>query len=1758
MIRALCLPRMLFVGMLSLSIVVLHAQAVSPVPIYFKKGMVQGSVGVHPIDPASSLMKVAALGNMSKVFLQFKTIPDSRKIQQLKARGIDLLEYIPENTYLANVKGKWSDGALKELGIMATIPLTRNFKNPQATVNPYALSRADTSIAGKYHLVVSPDIDTNQLKIKITTLLAGKQDQSASLRFLNTRLAEMNLSPNTLEQILDQPYILYAMPVQPLVALNGAATDRLTAQAVQRGSSGMPGLHGKGIVMGIGDDGRIDHIDNGYYVEGQNYNSSYHATHVAGTMVGAGVINPNMKGFAPEATLLVDYFNTIIYRVPEYYPQKRLVLTNNSYGAGSYCIPYSGEYSGFSGQVDQQLLDYPNLMHVFAAGNSGSLQCGDFPAGYRTIDNSFQAAKNVITVGGTSQDGLSNKFSRGPVNDGRIKPEISGIGNAMLSTITGNAYGSNQGTSMSTPQVTGALALVYERYRQLNGDLDPPGDLAKAIICNTATDIGNKGVDFSTGFGWLNLKKAIDVVNDKSYRAGMIEQGGEQVIEILLDKEVFDFKVMLYWHDQPSSYYTLKNLVNDLDLTVQLPDGSTYDPMVLDTSAIGVTKPAVMGKDHMNNIEQVVIEHALPGRYAIRVKAYKIPFGPQAYKIVYNWQEAGLQLIQPVGGEQWKPGEVHGIHWQDGGHAADLYSFDYSLDGGNEWTNIPGITGTYNRVDWTIPKVQSPDARIRVTNTMTGQSVISAPFVIFPEISFNVKAICSSTVAINWQKPAGIDSVVVLLFKDGEYEQQAITTDTSWMVTNLQAGPAYWMTVQPVLAGKPGERSIAKRITTTNVPCAGSGLAGDMMLKNILLPPTSRENSSSATGTMVPLNIQLENAGVSVITDSVFLTVEHDGVLLGRDTLVKFFSPGKKLDWATRLSFAAIPGTTAHIHATIQLAGDPNQANNQVDSNWRYLYNQPISLPRLEDFSTITDSAYSKPGIIGIPGAEAWDFSNSSAGLTLFTRHLAPRKGISVNNRLVGQVFQLTGTYNLSDYQLTDNIRASISFPNRDECNTTYFIRGDDTKPWVQVRETDPYTGAPGFDNLNISAVLSKANQQPGASFQFRMSVVAASYKQELYMLDSFRLFKSGAELSLTELNADKAFVTDGDSLKIKIGVINNNLTVNGPFDLYLRLPNDLIQSQHFDSLPAGKIITAIFGTAINGWPEAKATFTAWVANPHDSYPGNDTLISGCTYSRKISNFPYLEGFENGAAGWGSSYLYQLSSKLPPAPVPYKAANGQEYWGTNHIDSSSGIAFPVITGNLVSPLFNISQMKNPYLSLSVNKQLCDGKDLVQVQYSIDTGRTWRPLFPFKDATNWYSTDGQVGWTNCGDDYWQVVSAPLPQGIPLIQLQIYNYGTENYSASFPRKPGGLLVDDIHIFDLGYSIFDGQLGTNEVQKNSSGNLSYYTGQNKVIASAFANTETANNTLRLSAPVNQRSFNGHQVLPKSWIFNGTPGNAANNLLRLYFTHEDVKNWLATMPCDTCQLKRSAYELAVFRYAGPNLSINETEADNVFGYEETWTPDAFTLVPYESGYYAEIPAADYGEFYIGLDENRTALQFEASRQPGADIVLLNWTVANTDGIVKYAVERAPRSTGALVFETIGNLQQSGNTGVYHFRDTRINPPGAWTYRLKITYESGDILYSPLRTISFDDIILARLYPNPSRDGLVNLLLQNAEGKKVELALFDQTGRYLWGQSLEPVAQQQLVPLSIGNGRLAKGVYALKITTATEKKTIQLVISGN
>ena len=113
-----------------------------------------------------------------------------------------------------------------------------------------------------------------------------------------------------------------------------------------------------------------------------------------------------------------------------------------------------------------------------------------YPSGFKKVLGSYQSAKNVLTVGATDSAGVIADFSsKGPVKDGRIKPEITSMGKRVVSAGFGS-YWYNSGTSMATPGVTGGLTLLYQLYKQINGGSNPKSGLMKAVVCNSGHDIG--------------------------------------------------------------------------------------------------------------------------------------------------------------------------------------------------------------------------------------------------------------------------------------------------------------------------------------------------------------------------------------------------------------------------------------------------------------------------------------------------------------------------------------------------------------------------------------------------------------------------------------------------------------------------------------------------------------------------------------------------------------------------------------------------------------------------------------------------------------------------------------------------------------------------------------------------------------------------------------------------------------------------------------------------------------------------------------------------------------------------------------------------------------------------------------------------------------------------------------------------------------------------------------------------------------------
>ena len=178
-----------------------------------------------------------------------------------------------------------------------------------------------------------------------------------------------------------------------------------------------------------------------------------HGTHVAGTIgakgnngTGVAGVNWDIKllsakflgsngGTTANAIKAVDYFTNLKNK------GVNIVATNNSWGGGGYS----------QGLYDAILrANAADILFIAAAGNAGSNN--DSIASYPSNYNS----PNVIAVASITSSGARSSFS----NYGVTTVDLGAPGSSIESTLPENTYGNYSGTSMATPHVTGAAALL--------------------------------------------------------------------------------------------------------------------------------------------------------------------------------------------------------------------------------------------------------------------------------------------------------------------------------------------------------------------------------------------------------------------------------------------------------------------------------------------------------------------------------------------------------------------------------------------------------------------------------------------------------------------------------------------------------------------------------------------------------------------------------------------------------------------------------------------------------------------------------------------------------------------------------------------------------------------------------------------------------------------------------------------------------------------------------------------------------------------------------------------------------------------------------------------------------------------------------------------------------------------------------------------------------------------------------------------------
>ncbi len=253
-------------------------------------------------------------------------------------------------------------------------------------------------------------------------------------------------------------------------------------------------------------------------------------------------------------------------------------------------------------------------------------------------------------------EGMAAFSSRGPTDDGRIKPDVVAPGTNIVSTRSldpafdpetlswgvyeaNDKYVYNGGTSMATPLAAGAAALVREFYQRA-GVANPSGALVKATLIHHARDLapGQYGSgatqelharpNIAEGWGRIDLGDLFPTPPTLRWTDDHVAgiQTGQDVVYTAADHRLTvtdratPLRVTLVWTDYAAAAAAARQLVNDLDVDVISPSGVVY-PMAL---------------DRRNNVEMVEVAQPELGPWRVVVHGYNVPQGPQPYALVVS------------------------------------------------------------------------------------------------------------------------------------------------------------------------------------------------------------------------------------------------------------------------------------------------------------------------------------------------------------------------------------------------------------------------------------------------------------------------------------------------------------------------------------------------------------------------------------------------------------------------------------------------------------------------------------------------------------------------------------------------------------------------------------------------------------------------------------------------------------------------------------------------------------------------------------------------------------------------------------------------------------------------------------------------------------------------------------------------------------------------------------------------------------------
>lgn len=549
-----------------------------------------------------------------------------------------------------------------------------------------------------------------------------------------------------------------------------------------------PNINGNGSTVSIKEE-LMDTLDidfKGRYVASSlaSNNLQTHATTMATIAAGGGNSFYTGKGVAWGAKITNSNFNNLLPDNLNVLKQLNVTVQNHSYGVG-----IENYYGADAQAYDVQMNQDSTLLHVFSAGNFGNQtsNIGNYAGikGFANLTGSFKMSKNSITVGAT--DLLNNPISvssRGPAYDGRVKPEVVALG--------------EDGSSGSAAIVSGLSLILQEAWmNKQNTQLRPSSALLRAILINSADDVGKPHIDYISGYGAVNAFKALKTIDESRIIQGSVTVNQTKTHNILVPNNAVNLKITIAWLDPASTINASSALINDLDLEVtHLPSLTKYAPWILNSqpNLAALESEANRGRDSLNNVEQITIDLPASGNYQLAVKGTKLGSLGQTYSIVWQYDTIShFQFTFPVKGNQLISNIKQQIKWETNISGSATLQFSFK---GNNWETISNqISLKDGRYEWLCPnELGLIQLRMLIGSNFAYTDTIALAPIISAKTGFN----CIDSFLLFWPK-IGVSQYQVSTLGLQYMEPYIITADTILIKEKLN-NPYQVFTVAPIIS----------------------------------------------------------------------------------------------------------------------------------------------------------------------------------------------------------------------------------------------------------------------------------------------------------------------------------------------------------------------------------------------------------------------------------------------------------------------------------------------------------------------------------------------------------------------------------------------------------------------------------------------------------------------------------------------------------------------------------------------------------------------------------------------------------------------------------------------------------------------------------------------------------------------------------------------------------------------------------------------